>query len=77
MEIACFDPISPTQILKPNAMKLRRHVALGTLVSLSLCASSSAATLFWDGGTVNLTGTGNAASNPAANGTWDSGTIKN
>lgn len=58
-------------------MKLRRHVALGTLVSLSLCASSSAATLFWDGGTVNLPGNGNAASNPAANGTWDSGTIKN
>jgi autotransporter-associated beta strand protein len=58
-------------------MKLRRIFFHGTLVSLALLANSSAATLFWDGGTVNLAGNGNAASNPAANGTWDSGTVKN
>ncbi len=58
-------------------MKLRRTFFHGTLVSLALLANSSAATLYWDGGTVNLPGVGNAASNPAANGTWDSGTVKN
>ncbi len=58
-------------------MKIPRNTIFGALFLMALQASTSAATLYWDGGTVNLTGTGNAASNPAANGTWDSGTIRN
>jgi hypothetical protein len=54
-----------------------RSMLLGSVIVLSANPALHAATYFWDGGTVNLTGTGNAASNPAANGNWDSGTIKN
>lgn len=60
---------------KPNYFL--RSMLLGSVIALSSSPALHAATYFWDGGTVNLTGNGNAASNPAANGTWDSGTVKN
>lgn len=60
---------------KPNYFL--RSMLLGSVIVLSANPALHAATYFWDGGTANLTGGGNAASNPAASGTWDNGTIKN
>lgn len=59
--------------MKPKANLFLKSALLASSVLLSFSQVSNAATLFWDGGTVNLAGGGNAASNPAANGTWDSG----
>lgn len=59
--------------MKPKASLFLRPAVLSTAVFLALNPLSSAATLYWDGGTANIATAGNAASNPGANGSWDSG----
>jgi len=59
--------------MKPKANLFLKPAILAASIIATLGQASNAATFFWDGGTVNITTAGNAASNPAANGTWDSG----
>ncbi|MFM2197234.1 MAG: hypothetical protein RLZZ505_666 [Verrucomicrobiota bacterium] len=62
--------------MKPKSNPFLSH-ALAVSLAIAFSATSVFAdTYYWDGGTVDIAGVGNAASNPAGNGNWD-GTVKN
>jgi autotransporter-associated beta strand protein len=63
--------------MKPRINPVLRSATFAASVFFGLVASSQGqTTYFWDGGTTDLAGNGNGASNPSAAGTWNT-TIKN